>query len=81
MGFKINAEIQIILKVFLEDKLREMTDPGNYTVAIFFLKSLPLQLASVCSAFITRNLLKTNKITKTHCQINVSIIFKFNFIL
>jgi hypothetical protein len=37
--------------------------------------------ATVCSAFITRNLLTTNKIRNTHCQVNFSIIFKFNFIL
>jgi hypothetical protein len=34
----------------------------------------------MCSAFITRNLPTTNKITNTHFAKKISIIFKFNFI-
>jgi hypothetical protein len=52
-----------------------------YIVALLLLKSLPLQLATVWSAFVTRILLSTNKITNTLCPIIFSIIFKFNFIL
>jgi hypothetical protein len=45
--------------------------------------NFPCKIAAIItgSVFITRNLLATNKITNTLCQINVLIIFKFKFIL
>jgi hypothetical protein len=35
---------------------------SRYTVTILLVKSLPLYLATVCSAFTTRNILTTNKV-------------------